>query len=219
MDRLLAAEQKPFLAILGGAKVSDKVKVIEKLLEKVDTLLIGGAMAYTFLKAKKIDVGNSLVEKDWVNFAADLLKKAEAKKKNILLPIDHIVAPKIDAVNESSTTKTESISSGLVGVDIGPKTIALYSEQINAAKMIFWNGPMGVFETKEFSKGTFAVAKMMAENKGFTVVGGGDSASAIHAAGFADQVTYISTGGGASLEYLQGDDLPGLKVLKEKSSR
>ena len=216
LDSLLENPRRPYLAVLGGSKVSDKIAVIEKLLDIVDGFIIGGAMAYTFLKAKGNAVGKSLVEKDRLSFAKMLIDRVEARNKTLLLPVDHVVSASIKDAKDAHVTTDVSISDNEMGLDIGPKTIRLYTTALNEAATIFWNGPMGVFEVPEFSKGTFAIAEAMAANKGMKVVGGGDSAAAAEASGFADQMTHISTGGGASLEYLQGDKLPGLEILRTK---
>lgn len=214
LDKLLEGAEKPYIAILGGAKVSDKIGVIESLMDKVDGFMIGGAMAYTFLKAQNIPVGKSLVETEKLNYAREMLARLDARKKKILLPVDHVITDDIKAT-KGETTKGAPIPEGKMGVDIGPQTIDLFTKELKGAKTIFWNGPMGVFETAAFSKGTFAIAEALAKNSGTRIVGGGDSAAAAEASGFADQMTHISTGGGASLEYLQGDRLPGLEVLRK----
>lgn len=210
--------EKPFVAILGGAKVSDKIGVIENLMNKVDALIIGGGMAYTFLKAQGQEIGKSLVEADKIDLAKSLL--AEAKKRNLkfLLPVDHVVAmkPEANAVIQQ-VGEGQPIPADKMALDIGPKTIALFSEEISRARTIVWNGPMGVFEVPGFSKGTFKIAHAVAENVGATsIVGGGDSVAAVKAANVADRITHISTGGGASLEFLEGKKLPGVGVLTEK---
>jgi phosphoglycerate kinase len=210
--------EKPFVAILGGAKVSDKIGVIENLMGKVDALIIGGGMAYTFLKAQGQEVGKSLVEADKIDLAKNLL--AEAKKRNLkfLLPVDHVVAmkPEANAVIQQ-VGEGQPIPADKMALDIGPKTIALFAEEISGARTIVWNGPMGVFEVPGFSKGTFKIAHAVADNVGATsIVGGGDSVAAVKAASVADKITHISTGGGASLEFLEGKKLPGVEVLTEK---
>jgi phosphoglycerate kinase len=207
--------ERPFVAILGGAKVSDKIGVIRNLMDKVDALIVGGGMAYTFLKAQGQEVGKSLVEADKVGLAKELL--AEAKKRNLrfLLPIDHVVAtkPEANAVIQQ-IGEGQPIPADKMALDIGPKSAELFSEEISRARTIVWNGPMGVFEVPGFSKGTFKVARSVAENAGATsIVGGGDSVAAVHAAGVADKITHISTGGGASLEFLEGKKLPGVEAL------
>lgn len=216
LDKVRFDHESPYVAIMGGAKVSDKIDMIEMLLERVDSLIVGGAMAYTFLAAQNISIGGSRIEKDKVKFAAELLARFPARKKRILLPEDHVVTTSLTDVESRKVTPTAAIEPGWLGVDIGPKTRAAYSAEIARAKTVFWNGPMGVFETKEFSEGTFAIAKAMSENtSATTIVGGGDSAAAANESGYADQLSHISTGGGASLEYLQGEKLPGLEALRE----
>ncbi len=203
---------RPFVAILGGAKVSDKIAVINNLLEKVDTLIIGGGMAYTFLKAQGYEVGSSLVEADRVEYAKEMIEKAAAKGVKFLLPVDHRVATEFKDV-EAVVTEDQNIPAGSMGLDIGPKTEALYADAVKDAKTVIWNGPMGVFEFENFNKGTIAVAKAMAEADATTVIGGGDSAAAVNILGFGDKMTHISTGGGASLEFLEGKALPGIEAL------
>lgn len=215
LDRLLTGTQHPYIAIMGGAKVSDKIDVIENLMDKVDGFIIGGAMAYTFLKAQGLGVGTSLVEAEKLNYAREMMARIEARGKSLYLPEDHIIAPEFAATAGQVTTGV-AIPEGQMGLDIGPKTIQKFKTVIAEAKTIFWNGPMGVFEKPAFSQGTFAVAQAMAENQGIKIVGGGDSAAAAEASGFADRMTHISTGGGASLEYLQGDRLPGLEVVRNR---
>ena len=207
--------ERPFVAILGGAKVSDKINVINNLLEKVDTLIIGGGMAYTFLKAQGYTVGSSLVEEDKVEYAKEMLAKAEEKGVKLLLPVDHRVAKEFKDV-EAVVTEDQNIAEGFMGLDIGPKTEAIYAEAIKDAKTVIWNGPMGVFEFENFNKGTIAVAKAMAEADATTIIGGGDSAAAVNILGFGDKMSHISTGGGASLEFLEGKVLPGISALNDK---
>lgn len=214
LDTVRLTPEHPFLAILGGAKVSDKIDVIEVLMEKVDSMIIGGAMAYTFLAAQNVPTGKSLVEKDKVKFAAELIERAKARNKRILIPVDHKITKDIKDTASLKVCDTAAIPDGWMGVDIGPKTLALYSQEIQRAKTIFWNGPMGVFETPAFSDGTFGVARAISETKAVSVVGGGDSAAAAQASGLADKFSHISTGGGASLEFLQGDKLPGIEALR-----
>jgi phosphoglycerate kinase len=216
LDNLLENPKRPFLAVLGGAKVSDKIAVIEKFLDIVDGFVIGGAMAYTFLKAKGHAVGKSLVETDKVNYARQMIARIEARDKSLLLPVDHVVTTSISDTASARITTDVNIGDNELGVDIGPKTMRAYTIALSEAATVFWNGPMGVFETPEFSKGTFAIAKALAESKGEKIVGGGDSAAAAEASGYADKMTHISTGGGASLEYLQGDKLPGLEILRTR---
>ncbi len=222
----LNAPVKPFLAILGGAKVSDKINVIENLLGKVDAIIIGGAMAYTFLKAQGYKTGKSLVEEDKLDLAKSLLKKAEDKGVKFLLPIDHVIATAVDfekkEVPAGATVKNTDgldIEDGFMGVDAGPKSIAKFSEIVKSAKTIVWNGPLGIFEVPEFSKGTVEIAKLVAtatDNGAISVVGGGDSVSAVKKAGVDKRISHVSTGGGASLEFLEGKDLPGIAALPTK---
>ncbi len=217
LDVLLHSSKSPYVAILGGAKVSDKIPVIENMIEKVDTFLIGGAMAYTFLAAQGIAVGNSRVEKDKLSFAREMIGRIQARDKKILLPVDHVVANDFVSPTDVKVARGVAIPDGFLGLDIGPETIRLYRAELANAKTVFWNGPMGVFENPKFSRGSFAVAECLAEitDKGaMTIVGGGDSAAAAEMSGFAEKMSHISTGGGASLEYLQGDKLPGLEVLR-----
>ncbi|MCC7405200.1 MAG: phosphoglycerate kinase [Bdellovibrionales bacterium] len=215
LDKVIYDYEAPFVTILGGAKVSDKIGVIENLIDKVDVFLVGGAMAYTFQAAQKLPTGSSLVEQDKVKFAGELIERVKARDKKLMLPLDHVIVPSFDRLSEAKITEGVAIPEGWMGVDIGPKTQAVFREEIKRAKTIFWNGPMGVFEKPALAKGTFAVAAAMAENQSaVTVVGGGDSAAAAKASGFADKMKHISTGGGASLEYLQGDKLPGVEALR-----
>jgi phosphoglycerate kinase len=214
LDTIRLNPEHPFLTILGGAKVSDKIDVIEVLMDKVDTMIIGGAMAYTFLAAQNVPIGKSLVEKDKVRFATELIERAKARNKRLLLPVDHRITQDIKDTENSKLTDGVGISAGWMGVDIGPKTLALYAQEVTRAKTIFWNGPMGVFETKEFSEGTFGLAQAISDTSALSVVGGGDSAAAAQASGLADKFSHISTGGGASLEFLQGDKLPGIEALR-----
>jgi phosphoglycerate kinase len=218
LGKALQHPQRPFVAILGGAKVSDKIGVIQNLIKKVDVLIIGGGMAYTFLKAEGQQVGKSLVEEDRVNFARELLNEAKNQKLKLLLPLDHTVAGKVDINARVQTVNSgQPIPPDLMALDIGPKTVEEFSEEISRARTIVWNGPMGVFEVAPFAKGTFKIAQAVAENAGATsIVGGGDSVSAVHAAGVADKITHISTGGGASLEFLEGKKLPGVEALTDK---
>jgi phosphoglycerate kinase len=211
----LSSPARPFVCILGGAKVSDKIAVIENLLTRADAILIGGAMAYTFLKTQGFGVGKSLVENDKLDLAKSLLEKAKGKK--FLLPSDHLQATKPEAGAATRITDGPSIEDGWYGVDIGPQTIARYNKEIAGARTIVWNGPMGIFEVPEFSKGTFEVAKAVAANKAaISIIGGGDSAKAVKQAGVDKLVTFVSTGGGASLEFLEGRELPGVAALSDK---
>lgn len=217
LSMLMAAPQKPFVAIMGGAKVSDKIKVIENMIESIDTFLVGGAMAYTFLAAQGYGVGKSRIEKDRLAFARELLERIEVRGKKFLLPVDHIVADEFLAPSKIETCDSATIPENRLGLDIGPKTGELFRKEISRAKTVFWNGPMGVFERPEFAKGSFGVAQALADlasGGGISVIGGGDSAAAAEASGYADKMTHISTGGGASLEYLEGAKLPGLEALR-----
>ena len=207
---------RPFVAILGGLKVKDKIKVIDNLLEKVDVLIIGGAMAYTFLVAKGYNVGNSVVDEEKIDFAKDMMAKAEAKGVKLLLPIDTVVAKEFAADAEHMSVDADAIPEGWQGLDIGEKTVAMFKEELANAKTVIWNGPMGVFEFPEFAKGTLEVAKTLSELDATTIIGGGDSASAVNNLGFGDKMSHISTGGGASLEFLEGEELPALKVIENK---
>ena len=208
--------ERPFVAILGGSKVSSKISVIENLLEKVDTLIIGGGMAYTFAKALGGSVGNSLLEEDYCEYALNMLKKAEEKGVKLLLPVDNVIAD--DFSNDANTqiVATGAIPDGWEGLDIGPKTAALYAETVKTAKTVVWNGPMGCFEMPNFAAGTEAVAKALAETDAVTIIGGGDSAAAVNQLGYGDKMTHISTGGGASLEFLEGKELPGVAAANDK---
>ncbi|MEG0842976.1 MAG: phosphoglycerate kinase [Romboutsia sp.] len=216
LGEAVANPVRPFTAILGGAKVSDKIAVIEELLEKVDNLIIGGGMSYTFLKAQGLEIGTSLVEEDKVEYAKEMMEKAKAKGVNLLLPTDNAIADKFADIIPV-ITEDASIPAGFMGLDIGPKTIEKYVETVNSSKTIIWNGPMGVFEFGNFASGTLAVAKAMANlTDATTVIGGGDSAAAVNQLGFGDKMTHVSTGGGASLEFLEGKELPGIVALDNK---
>lgn len=208
--------KRPFVAILGGSKVSDKIGVINNLLEKVDSLIVGGGMAFTFLKAQGFEIGSSLLEEDKIDLAKELLAKAEAKGVKLLLPIDVVVAPEFKADAPATNVKVDAIPSDQMGLDIGVETQKLFADTIKDAKTVIWNGPMGVFEFPEFAKGTVAVAKAMAESDAVTIIGGGDSAAAVKQLGFEDGMSHISTGGGASLEFMEGKVLPGIDVLENK---
>ena len=209
--------KRPFTAILGGAKVSDKIAVIEKLLDKVDTLIIGGGMAYTFLKAQGYEIGTSLVEEEKVEYAAEMIEKAKQKGVTMLLPVDNVAADRFAADAEAVVTQDQNRPQGHMGLDIGPKTVELYVEKVRSSATIIWNGPMGVFEFEKFAQGTLAIAKNMAElEDAVTVIGGGDSAAAVNQLGFGEKMTHVSTGGGASLEFLEGKELPGIVSLDSK---
>jgi len=217
LGRVLASPDRPLVAILGGAKVSDKLEVIQNFLSRVDRLIIGGAMAYTFLKSRGLPIGRSLVEDDKIDMARDIETKAKARGLRLGLPVDHVVAAKIEAGAPSETLDVDDPTIGdRMGLDIGPKTIGLYADLIRDAKTVVWNGPMGVFEVPDFANGTKAVAEAVASVSGTTIVGGGDSIAAVNQAGVADRITHISTGGGASLEFLGGRQLPGVEALADK---
>jgi phosphoglycerate kinase len=215
LGRVLAKPERPFVAILGGAKVSDKIKVLENLIGKADSVLIGGAMAYTFLAAKGVPVGKSRVEQDKLELARQILDKARAKGIDFELPVDHVCGSEPKETAERVVVNGAAIPDGMMGLDIGPKTLDRYRQRILAAKTVFWNGPMGLFEQKPWAEGTFGVARAMAESPGVTVVGGGDSAAAVEEAGLVSRMKHVSTGGGASLEFIEGRELPGVKVLEE----
>lgn len=216
MGKALEAPEHPFVSILGGAKVSDKIGVIENLITKVDTILIGGGMAYTFLKAQGKEIGKSLLEEDKMELSLELIKKAEANGVEILLPVDVVIADKIEAGVDTEVVDIDNIPADKEALDIGPKTAELFASKIKEAKTVVWNGPMGVFEIKEFADGTNKVAQALAESDAITIVGGGDSALAIEMAGLKDKITHVSTGGGASLEFLEGKDLPGITAIENK---
>lgn len=216
MGKALNNPKCPFVAILGGAKVSDKIGVINNLLEKVDVLIIGGGMAYTFLNALGYSIGTSLCEADKVDMAKDMMAKAKEKGVKLLLPIDVNVADKFEENANSKIVDADKIPDGFMGLDIGPKTQELFSEAIKDSGTVVWNGPMGVFEWDKFAKGTIAIAKAVADSNAISIIGGGDSASAVEKLGFASKMTHISTGGGASLEFLEGLDLPGIAALNDR---
>lgn len=216
MVNALDEPERPLVAIIGGAKVSDKIGVIENLLNIVDTLLVGGGMAFTFLKAKNYEVGNSLLEEDKLDLAKDLMHMAIAQDVSLVLPKDLVIAKEFKNDTEFKTVDIDKMTEGWMGLDIGEKTIEEFSDIISDAKTVIWNGPMGVFEMDNFSKGTFAIAKALAQSKGTTIIGGGDSAAAVEKAGLADKITHISTGGGASLELLEGKELPGIAAINDK---
>lgn len=207
---------RPLVAVLGGSKVSSKISVINNLLEKVDTLIIGGGMAYTFMKALGEEVGDSLLEADYIDYAKEMMAKAEEKGVKLLIPVDTVVAKEFDNDAESKTVNRGGIEKGWQGLDIGEKTIELYKEALKDAKTVVWNGPMGVFEMPNFAKGTNAIAKMLADLDATTIIGGGDSVAAVNQAGLGDKMSHISTGGGASLEFLEGKELPGVAAINDK---
>ena len=220
MGKALENPDRPFVAVLGGAKVADKLNVIENLLEKVDTLIIGGGMAYTFLKAKGYGVGKSLLDETKIDYCKDMMAKAEAKGIKLLLPVDTVCIKDfpdpIDAAVETVTVDADAIPEDMEGCDIGPKSRELFAAAVKGAKTVIWNGPMGVFENPTLAAGTLAVAQAMADSDAVTIIGGGDSAAAVEQMGLGDKMTHISTGGGASLEYLEGKVLPGVACLDEK---
>lgn len=216
MGQALEDPQRPFVAILGGAKVADKIGVIKNLLQKCDSLIIGGGMAYTFFAAQGYGIGDSLLDKDSIGLAKDLMAEAESRGVKLLLPVDTVVAKEFAADAEHKTVKVSEIPDGWQGLDIGEESRKLFAETIKAAKTVIWNGPMGVFEFPAFAKGTAAVAEACAQCQGTTIIGGGDSASAVKKLGYADKMTHISTGGGASLEFLEGKVLPGVAALNDK---
>ncbi|MBN1279039.1 MAG: phosphoglycerate kinase [Chlorobiaceae bacterium] len=218
LGKALQDPERPFVAILGGSKISGKIDVLENLFNKVDAVLVGGAMVFTFFKAQGLPIGNSLVEDDKLELARNLIEQAAQKNIRLLLPVDVIVAPEISATAESRAVSIDAIQDGMIGVDIGPETKAIYRREILDAHTILWNGPMGVFEIDKFAEGTIAIAGAMAEataSGATTIIGGGDSAAAVAKAGLAEQMTHISTGGGASLEFLEGKELPGIAALND----
>lgn len=217
LEKALIRPEAPYVAILGGAKVSDKIGVIRNLIDKVTTLLIGGGMAYTFLKAKGFEVGRSLVEEDQIGLSLSLLETSRGRVK-FLLPVDHLAAERKDADANKKVVPNGRIPEAWICLDIGPETIQIFSEEIQSARTIFWNGPMGVFELEPFSQGTFAIARAIARSSAFSIVGGGDSVSAVNRAGVADHIGHISTGGGASLEFIEGRRLPGIEALRKEGS-
>lgn len=216
MSNALANPKRPFVAILGGAKVSDKIMVIENLIKKVDSILIGGAMAFTFLKAQGKNVGKSLVEEDKLDISLKILENAKKNNVKIILPVDVVVSKEFSNDSKFFTVDVDKIEDDYIGLDIGNKTVELFSKKIKDANTVVWNGPMGVFEMSNFSKGTFEIAKALAETSATTIVGGGDSASAIEKSGYKDKITHISTGGGASLEFLEGKVLPAIEAISNK---
>ena len=216
LGRVLDNPERPFVAILGGAKVSDKIGVIENLLEKADQLIIGGGMAYTFLKAKGLSVGNSIVEPDKLDLANGLLQKALDRNLTIHLPQDHVIGKEFDPNTAFQAISSQSIPDGWSGFDIGSETVANFGEIVDTAKTVIWNGPLGVYEFEQFAQGTVEIARRIANSEAISIVGGGDCVAAVHQAGVADRVTHISTGGGASLEFLEGKQLPGIGALTDK---
>ena len=216
LGRAMTNPARPFVAILGGAKVSDKIGVLQNLVTKVDALLVGGGMAYTFLKAQGMEVGASLLEADKLDVARTILEAARAKGVTFLLPVDHVIAQKVAADAETRIADSTAIPAGWMGLDIGPKARAAFATAIRGAKTVVWNGPMGVFELAPFREGTFSVARAIAESGAISIVGGGDSVAAVTQAGLADRMSHISTGGGASLEFLEGIELPGVAALTDK---
>ncbi len=216
MGEALENPESPFVAILGGAKVSDKIGVINNLLDKVDTLIVGGGMAYTFMNALGYSVGNSICETDKVMLAKDIMAKAKALNVKFVVPVDNVVGKEFKPDTESLIVSSDSIPEGYMGLDIGPESENLFSDIIKSARTIVWNGPVGVFEWEKFKRGTLAVAKAIAKSSAVSIVGGGDSAAAVEKLGFSDKITHISTGGGASLEFLEGKDLPGISILDDK---
>ena len=216
LGKAVTNPERPFVAILGGAKVKDKIGVITNLIEKVDTLLIGGGMAYTFMKATGGEIGNSLCDEERLGLALELLDKAKAKGVKLLLPVDNVCGKEFNNDTEQMVCESGKIPEGWEGLDIGPKTVELFSKEIKAAKTVVWNGPMGVFEMPNFAKGTLAIATAMAETDATTIIGGGDSAAAVTQMGLAGKMSHISTGGGASLEFLEGKTLPGVAALNDK---
>jgi 3-phosphoglycerate kinase len=216
-QKVVTSPDKPFVFLLGGAKVADKIPVIENMMDKASTIIIGGAMAYTFMKVKNVDIGSSRFEQEMVETAKSILEKAKTKGVDIVLPIDHVITDNIDTASDVRITDGESIESGFMGVDIGPKSINLFIEEINTAKTIVWNGPVGIFENDRFANGTKALADAIAKSDAVSVIGGGDTAAAVAKFGLVDKMSHISTGGGASLEYLEGKGLPGVAALADKT--
>lgn len=216
MGKTMENPEKPFVLILGGAKVSDKIGVIENMLDKADTILVGGGMLFTFLKAQGYEVGSSLLEEDKIDIARDLIEKAKEKNVELVLPEDVVVAKEFKNDTEFKTVSVKEIPKDMMGLDIGAKTIEIFSEKIKNAKTVVWNGPMGVFEMENFANGTKEIAKAMADSEAVTIVGGGDSAAAVEQSGLEDKMTHISTGGGASLEFFEGKTLPGIEAIEDK---
>lgn len=219
LSKVVESPERPFIAILGGAKISGKIEVIQNLLPKVDALLIGGGMAFTFLKAKGLEIGKSIVEQDKINLAKSIIKEAESKNRRLILPVDFICVNDLNSPESGKILAADQMLPDSIGVDIGAKTVELFSENLYSAKTVIWNGPMGIFENPEFAEGTFEVARLLAsitENGAVTIVGGGDSVAAVNRSGLQNKITHLSTGGGASLELLSGYDLPGLTALSDK---
>lgn len=216
LGKALSDPERPFTAIIGGAKVKDKIGVIDHLLDKVDNLIIGGGLAYTFVKAQGHEIGNSLVEEDKIELAKEFMQKAKDKGVNFLMPVDAVVASEFSKDADSKVVDIDAIPANWMGLDIGPKTVALYANTIKNSKLIIWNGPMGVFEMEKFADGTKGVAEAMAETAGYTIIGGGDSAAAVEKFHVADKMDHISTGGGASLEFMEGKELPGVVALNDR---
>ena len=216
MGTALENPKRPVVAILGGAKVSDKIGVIRNLMDKVDTLIVGGGMAYTFIRAQGGKIGNSLCEEDKLELASQLLEQAQAKKVTLLLPVDAVAADAFQADANTQVVAANAIPDGWMGLDIGPESLKLFSQAIAKAGTVVWNGPMGVFEMPKFAAGTQGVAKAVAESQAVSIIGGGDSAAAVESLGYGNQMTHISTGGGASLEFLEGLELPGIACLENR---
>jgi len=216
LGKALTNPDRPFTAIIGGAKVKDKIGVIENLLDKVDNLIIGGGLSFTFVKAQGYEIGKSLVEEDKIELARNFIEKAKEKGVNLYMPIDAVVAKELSPEAEAKVVDIDKIPADYMGLDIGPKTADKYAEVIKNSKLIIWNGPMGVFEIDQFANGTRKIAEAMAETEGYTIIGGGDSAAAVEKFGLADKMDHISTGGGASLELMEGKNLPGIAALNDK---
>ena len=216
LNKVVERPERPFVTILGGAKISDKIEMIENLIESVDGLLIGGGMAYTFLKAMELQIGDSIVEPDRLELASELLKRAADRNLDICLPDDHVIGRELNPCTESRIVERTEIPDGWRGLDIGPKSVETFGTIVDKAKTVFWNGPLGVYEFEEFANGTIEIAKRVAESDAVSVIGGGDCVAAVHKAGVADRITHISTGGGASLEFLEGKTLPGIAALTDK---
>jgi phosphoglycerate kinase len=214
LGKALLNPARPFVAIVGGAKVSDKIKVLDALIAKADAVCVGGAMAFTFLKAQGVPTGKSLVEEDKLELARGIMERAQARKVDLLLPVDHVCGAEPKEIAERVVVNDRAVPDGLMGLDIGPKTLDRYRQRILSAKTVFWNGPMGLFEQKPWAEGTFGVARAMADSAAVTVVGGGDSAAAVEEAGLVSKMKHVSTGGGASLEFIEGRVLPGIQVLE-----